>query len=138
MLAYAEANAPKVFQDAIDQTSREVPAHIIWQDLEHEEGFKERKASASMFFFVWTHYERKIREAMLQILVDGLEVHDAVYSRMNVAAEDIEDTIFKLSGFRVVIDKEPESPALPLERIRLEAPRVVDDEDGEQESDMSE
>ena len=83
-----------------------------------------------MFFFVWTHYERKIREAMLQILVDGLEVHDAVYSRMNVAAEDIEDAIFKLSGFRVVIDKEPESPAPPLERIRLGAPISVEDEDG--------
>lgn len=130
VLAYAEANAPKVFQDAIDQTSREVPAHINWQDLEHKECFKERKASASMFFFVWTHYERKIREAMLQILVDGLEVHDAVYSMMNVAAEDIEDAIFKLSGFRVVIDKEPESPAPPLERIRLGAPISVEDEDG--------
>ena len=138
VLAYAEANAPKVFQDAVEQTSREVPSHAIWQDLEHEEGFKERKASASLFFFVWTHYERKIREAMLQILEDGLEVHDAVYSKMNVAAKDIEDAIFKLSGFKVVIDKEPESPALPLEQIRLEAPRVADEEVGEQDADISE
>ena len=128
VLAYAKEKAPQVFQDAIDQTSREVPACIFWQDLEHEEGYKERKASASIFFFVWTHYERKIREAMLQILDDGLEVHDAVYSKLNVATEDIEDAIFKLTGFRIVIDKDPENPSIPFERIRLGSSLPVEDD----------
>lgn len=64
VLAYAKEKALQVFQDAIDQTGREVPAYIFWQDLEHEKAYKERKASASIFFFVWTLCERKIREAI--------------------------------------------------------------------------
>ena len=60
---------------------------------------------SSVFFFVWTYYEMLIRKAMLECLPDGIEVHDAVYSKMDVDIQEIEAVIFRCSGFKVIIDK---------------------------------
>ena len=45
----------------------------------------------------------KIRKAMLERLPDGIEVHDAVYSKMNVDIQEIEITIFENTGFTIRI-----------------------------------
>lgn len=71
------------------------------------------------------------------MLDDGLEVHDAVHSKLKVATEDIEDAIFKLTGVRSVIDSDPENPSIPFKRIRLGSPLAVEDDTGEQDSNIS-
>ena len=58
---------------------------------------------SSVFFFVWTYYEMLIRKAMLKCLPDGIEVHDAVYSKMIVDVKEIEAFIHKNSGFTIII-----------------------------------
>ncbi len=67
---------------------------------------QKERVLASRFFFVWTYYERVIRKAMLPILTDGIEVHDAVYSKMDVSTKEIEATIFESTGFKIIIEKE--------------------------------
>ncbi len=78
--------------------SRKAPSEL--SDIEKD------RAEASRYFFVWTYYERLIRKAMLTVLTDGIEVHDAVYSKMDVSTDDIEAAIFESTGFKINIDKE--------------------------------
>lgn len=61
---------------------------------------------ASLFFFIWTQYEREIRHAMMSCF-DKPEachqVHDAVYSRQKIDATVIEATVLENTGFDVKI-----------------------------------
>ena len=45
-----------------------------------------------------------IRKAMLECLPGGIEVHDAVYSKMIVDVKKVKLTILKETGFKVIID----------------------------------
>ena len=51
----------------------------------------------TIFFFVWTYYEMLIRKAMLECLPDGIEVHDAVYSKLIVDVQVIEAIVLKIT-----------------------------------------
>lgn len=45
-----------------------------------------------------------IRKSMLKLLLDGIEVPDAVYSKMNIDTKIIEDTILEKRGLIIIID----------------------------------
>lgn len=61
------------------------------------------RAKSSVFFFIWTYYEKQIRDAMLSVVPDGIPVHDAIYSRHQVALEDFEKAILERTGFEVKV-----------------------------------
>lgn len=58
---------------------------------------------ASVYFFIWTYFEKQIRDVMLSLVDDGIPVHDAIYSKMDIPFQDFEDAIFKQTGFEVKI-----------------------------------
>lgn len=106
VLKHVSVHEPEVLERATQQSKRILPDGLDWIDTETKETRGEMRNKSSVFFFVWTWYERLIRQAMLTVLTDGIELHDAVYSKMDVDASIIEDTIAKFNGFKVVIDVE--------------------------------
>jgi len=58
---------------------------------------------ASVYFFIWTWYEKQIRDAMLSVISDGIPVHDAVYSEQQLPCKDFEDAVLAQTGFEVKI-----------------------------------
>ena len=61
---------------------------------------------SSLFFFIWTQYEREIREAMMSCFNAPEachQVHDAVYSTEVVEPQDIEAKVLAEIGFKVKI-----------------------------------
>ena len=106
VLKHVSENEPLVLTRAIEQSSREMPKDWDWSDNKQVESTEERLSASSIFFFVWTHYERDIRQAMLMVLEDGLEVHDAVYSKMDVDVKVVEQEIFDQTGYTITIEKE--------------------------------
>lgn len=64
------------------------------------------KKEPSVFFFIWTQYERMIREAMKIPFSNEktiLDVHDAIYCREEVDVSIIEKAVYDSTGFRVKI-----------------------------------
>lgn len=106
VLRHVSQTEPDVLERAIEQSKRGLPEELDWSDVESQETTKEMRDKASVFFFVWTWYERKIRQAMLTILTDGIELHDAVYSKMNIPVETVQDVIRERTGFDIIIEKE--------------------------------
>jgi len=67
-----------------------------------EDGVKE----SSLFFFIWTQYEREIRQAMMSCFNAPeacQQVHDAVYSRENVDTSMLEEAVLEITGLTVKI-----------------------------------
>lgn len=63
--------------------------------------------TASLYFFIWTQYEREIRHAMKSCFKEQvIEVHDAVYSKELIDTAIIENVVLEKVGFKVIIDKE--------------------------------
>ncbi|MBE6441547.1 MAG: hypothetical protein E7022_04330 [Desulfovibrio desulfuricans] len=106
VMRYVSENTPDVLERALVQSRRELPDELDWADISSEETIRLKKDKASVFFFVWTWFERLIRKAMLTVLPDGIEVHDAVYSKKDIDTNVVEDAVFKETGFRVLIGKE--------------------------------
>ena len=64
------------------------------------------KKESSIFFFIWTQWERQIREAMMSCFNEPSachQVHDAVYSKQIIDPRDIEEKVFMDTGFKVQI-----------------------------------
>lgn len=106
VLKHINQTEPDVLERAKEQSKRELPEELDWSDMDSKETLTEMRNKASVFFFVWTWYERKIRQAMLTVLTDGIELHDAVYSKMDIPAVTIQEVIRELTGFEIIIDKE--------------------------------
>jgi hypothetical protein len=106
VLKHINETEPEVLERAREQSRRELPEELDWSDIESEETLDEMRNKASVFFFVWTWYERAIRKAMLTVLTDGLEVHDAVYSKMDIGPELVERAILEQTGFSIIVEKE--------------------------------
>ena len=106
VLAYTAKHDPQLLKQAIAQSKKKLPEDIDWFSLAPEDSQALARGKSSVYFFVWTYYERLIRKSMLSILADGIEVHDAVYSKMDVSTDVIEATIFESTGFKIIIDKE--------------------------------
>jgi len=80
---------------------------IDWTDTETIETWKEMQAKSSVFFFVWTYYERHIRQAMLEhYFEDGIEVHDAVYSKIDIDPKLLKKAICDWTEFNITIEQE--------------------------------
>jgi len=61
---------------------------------------------SSLFFFIWTQYERTIREAMSECFTHPSacqHVHDAIYSKETIVIATIEHHVLQRTGFRVNI-----------------------------------
>ena len=100
---------PEVLERARKQSrkAKALPKEQDWLDIDSMETPEEARAKSSVFFFVWTWYERKVRQAMLELFEDGIEVHDAVYSKEDISVETVQDTILRFSGFAIGIEQEP-------------------------------
>ena len=67
------------------------------------------KKESSMFFFIWTQWERQIRHSMMNCFTVPEachQVHDAVYSKEDVKLEVIEAKVLDETGFEVKISKD--------------------------------
>jgi hypothetical protein len=106
VLKYVSENEPKVLKKAIEQSKRELPDELDWSDTERQETPDEMRNTSSVFFFVWTWYERQVRQAMLDALGYGIEVHDAVYSERDIDPKLIEKEIYDQTRFTITIEKE--------------------------------
>jgi DNA-binding transcriptional MerR regulator len=95
-------NRPEILEAAIRQSKHEFPEDLDWRSTEPEEPELARKKS-SVFFFIWTHYEKQIRDAMLSVVDDGIPLHDAIYSRHDLPCEDFEQAVKDQTGFEVKI-----------------------------------
>lgn len=65
-----------------------------------------RRKESSVFFFIWTQWERHIREVMMSCFDDPSachQVHDAVYARQSIDPKLIEAAVLEQTGFRVQI-----------------------------------
>lgn len=61
---------------------------------------------SSLFFFIWTQYERTIREAMSECFTQPVacqHVHDAIYSKEQVDIATIEQHVLQKTSFMVKI-----------------------------------
>lgn len=94
--------APQVLQAAINQSKHEFDESLDWKDTAFE-GDDEARKKASVFFFIWTHFEKEIRDAMLSVVDDGIPLHDAIYSKQDVPLEVFEQAILDQTGFEVKI-----------------------------------
>lgn len=95
---------PDILQSAIEQSKKDFPEDIDWQSIEKENNKKESLDKASVFFFIWTYFEKQIRDAMLSMVDDGIPVHDAIYSKKVLKSEHIQKVIMKQTGFDVKIE----------------------------------
>ncbi len=105
VLAHTVNHSPHILKQSISQSKKKLPEDIDWFSLIPEDRQSLARGKASVYFFIWTHYERLIRKAMLTVLTDGIEVHDAVYSKMDVSIDEVEAIIFESTGFEITIDK---------------------------------
>lgn len=103
VIAVIEEQKPKVFKAAIAQSNKEFPEDIDWQSIEKEDSAAEARNKASVFFFIWTYFEKQVRDAMLSVVDDGIPVHDAIYSKEELPFSDFEDAILQQTGFEMKI-----------------------------------
>jgi hypothetical protein len=101
--ALTAQNEPQVIEAAINQSKHEFPDDLDWKSSEREEEPKLARQKSSVFFFIWTHYEKQIRDAMLSLVDDGIPLHDAIYSKHDLPCEDFEKAISEQNGFEVKI-----------------------------------
>ena len=96
-------------------TKAEYFAKVKWKKIWSSETnsfifIEDGKKESSLFFFIWTQYERQIREVMMSCFSNPEtchQVHDAVYSTdADIDPKTIEGTVFEETGFRVQISKE--------------------------------
>ena len=104
VVATVAEHKPELLQSAINQSKNCFPEDTDWQSIEKEGSTKESQDKASVFFFIWTYFEKQIRDAMLSVVDDGVPVHDAIYSKQDIAYTDFQDTILEKTGFEVKIE----------------------------------
>lgn len=67
---------------------------------------KKGKNPYSIYFHIWTHYEKLIRDAMKTVFKEPelvIDLHDAVYSKETVDVTLLEEAVYEQTGFRVKI-----------------------------------
>jgi DNA-binding transcriptional MerR regulator len=103
VIAVIETHEPELLKSAIDQSKKSFPEDMDWQSIEKETNSQNARDKASVFFFIWTYFEKQIRDAMLSLVDDGIAVHDAIYSKQVVPFKDFELAILNQTGFEVKI-----------------------------------
>lgn len=67
---------------------------------------KEHKNPYSIYFHIWTHYEKLIRDAMKNCFRESsmvIDVHDAVYSKETIDIGVLKQAVLETTGFEVKI-----------------------------------
>lgn len=104
VVATIGAHQPELLESAIAQSKHSFPEDMDWQSIEKEATGQESRDKASVFFFIWTYFEKQIRDAMLSVVDDGIPVHDAIYSKQTVDYEVFEEAVLEATGFDVKIE----------------------------------
>jgi hypothetical protein len=92
---------PGLLKAAVAQSKHSFPPELDWKDDSEDPELSREKAS--VFFFIWTHFEKQIRDAMLSVVNDGIPVHDAIYSKHKVPFPLFEQAVLNKTGFEVKI-----------------------------------
>ena len=82
---------------------------IYTEDKKQPEFVMDGKKESSIFFFIWTQYEREIRGAMMSyfsVPEACHQVHDAVYSKEDINPIQLEEHVLEMTGFTVKISKD--------------------------------
>lgn len=101
VISVIATHRPEVRELAVNQSRHDFPDQIDWEDTAKNDNTARKMAS--VYFFIWTYFEKQIRDVMLSLVDDGIPVHDAIYSKKVIPFEDFEDAIFKQTGFEVKI-----------------------------------
>lgn len=101
VISVIATHRPEVRELAVKQSRHDFPEQIDWEDTAKND--KTARKMASVYFFIWTYFEKQIRDVMLSLVDDGIPVHDAIYSKRTIPFQDFEDAIFKQTGFEVKI-----------------------------------
>ena len=101
VISVIETHEPAIRELAASQSKHSFPEDIDWEDSGKDDA--NARAKASVYFFIWTYFEKQIRDAMLSLVDDGIPVHDAIYSKRVVPFEDFETVIQNRTGFEVRI-----------------------------------
>lgn len=101
VIAVIATHRPGIRELAADQSRHDFPEKIDWEDTAKND--KVARKMASVYFFIWTYFEKQIRDVMLSQVDDGIPVHDAIYSKRVIPLQDFEAAIFKQTGFEVKI-----------------------------------
>jgi len=79
----------------------------VWNEHLNEYDFElNGKKESSIFFFIWTQWERQIRESMMSrfdMPESCHQVHDAIYSKQVVEIQTIESKVLNDTGFEIKI-----------------------------------
>jgi hypothetical protein len=103
VISVIATHRPEVRELAVNQSRHDFPEQIDWEDTAKND--KSARKMASVYFFIWTYFEKQIRDVMLSLVDDGIPVHDAIYSKRVIPFQHFEDAIFKQTGFEVKISK---------------------------------
>lgn len=103
VIAVIDTHEPDLLKSALEQSKKSFPDDMDWQSIEKESSGEEARDKASVFFFIWTYFEKQIRDAMLSVVNDGIPVHDAIYSKQKLPFKDFEDAVLQQTGFEVKI-----------------------------------
>lgn len=101
VIAVIAQHEPDLLKQAEAQSRHSFPEELDWTDSAEDDELARQKAS--VFFFIWTYFEKQIRDAMLSIVDDGIPVHDAIYSQQKRLCKDFEEVILKQTGFEVKV-----------------------------------
>ncbi len=103
VIAVIAASEPKLLKSAIQQSNKSFPGDMDWKSSEKENDRQVARDKASVFFFIWTYFEKQVRDVMLSVVDDGIPVHDAIYSKHDIDCEIFEKAVGKQNGFVVKI-----------------------------------
>ena len=103
VVATIGAHKPDLLTSAIKQSKKSFPEDLDWQSIEKEGKAQASRDKASVFFFIWTYFEKQIRDAMLSVVNDGIPVHDAIYSKRQLPFKQLEQAVFDATEFEVKI-----------------------------------
>lgn len=101
VISVMEVNDSEVRKLAESQSKHDFPEDFDWESTDEDDKIAREKAS--VYFFIWTYYEKQIRDAMLSVVDDGIPVHDAVYSKYRLPFNEFEGAVYKQTGFEVKI-----------------------------------
>ncbi|GLX85507.1 hypothetical protein tloyanaT_17590 [Thalassotalea loyana] len=101
VISAIEVNDSEVRKLAVSQSKHDFPEDFDWESTDDDDAIAREKSS--VYFFIWTYYEKQIRDAMLSVVDDGIPVHDAVYSKQKLPFKDFEDAILEQTGFEVKV-----------------------------------
>lgn len=101
VIAIVEQHEPAIRKKAEMQSRHSFPEDYDWENTDKDDDQARQKSS--VYFFIWTYFEKQIRDAMLSLVDDGIPVHDAIYSKQQLPFSVFEQAILDQTGFELSI-----------------------------------